>query len=68
MGNFPLSEDLEHLRNMIARAKSDVSIRLLRDEIRSAADEAPAADVIRIAHAILQCGIDKERGQWATRN
>ncbi|MBA3480343.1 MAG: hypothetical protein H0T51_00875 [Pirellulales bacterium] len=67
-GEIPLSEDLQHLRNMIAKAKSDVSIRVLRDEIKSAADEAPAADIIRIAQAILQCGIDNERGRWATRN
>jgi hypothetical protein len=68
MGEMQLPDDLEHLRNMIAKAQSDVSIKLLRDEIKSAADEASAADVIRIAQAILQCGIDGLRGRRAMRN
>lgn len=63
-----LPEDLQHLQNMIAKAESDVSIRVLRKMITSAAEKAPAADVIRIAKTILQCGIDIERSKWVERN
>jgi hypothetical protein len=68
MGDIPLPTELQHLRNMIDKAESDVSITVLRKVIKSAADNAPATDVIRIAKLILQCGIDVERGKWARRN
>jgi hypothetical protein len=63
-----LPEELQHLKNMISEATSGLSIKMLRDEIKSAADELPAADVVKIAKAILQCGIDNDRGNWAVRN
>ena len=63
-----LPHELQHLRNMIDKAKSDVSIRVLRKAIKSAADHAPAADVIRIAETILQCGIDVERSRLTELN
>ena len=68
MDDVPLPDELQHLKNMIEKAQSDVAVRVLRKVIKSAADEAPAADVIRIAQTILQCGIDIERGKWARRN
>lgn len=68
MGDIPLPSELQTLRNLIEDAKSDVTVRVLRTLIKSAADRAPAADVVRIAETILQCGIEIERGKWATRN
>jgi hypothetical protein len=64
----PLPEELQHLRNMIDDAQADTAISVLRGVIKSAADEAPATDIVRIAQTILQCGIDIERGKWVRRN
>lgn len=68
MSDFPLSTELQHLSNMIAKAKSDVSVRLLRDELRTFAADACDADIIKIAQVILQCGIAQERTTWSNRN
>ena len=63
-----LPRELQHLRNLIDAAQSDTAVDVLRDLIKSAADDAPAADVIRLAQTILQCGVDIERRRWAERN
>jgi hypothetical protein len=63
-----LPSELQHLRNIIDKAKTNVAIEVLRDLIKSATDNAPAADVIRLAETMLQCGIDIERGKSAQRN
>ena len=68
MGDIPLPNELQHLRNIIDSAESDTAVDVLRGVIKSAADKAPAADVIRIAKLILQCGVDIERAKWARRN
>jgi hypothetical protein len=68
MTEFPLSTDTQHLRNMIEDAESDTGITVLRSVLRSAADKAPAADVLRMAKALLQRRIEDERGEWARRN
>lgn len=66
MGKLP--PELQHLKSIIEDAESDVSTRVLRKLIKSAADKAPAADIVRIAKTILQCGIEIERAKWAERN
>lgn len=68
MSDFPLSTDTQHLRNMIEDAESDTGIRVLRAVLRSAADKAPAADILRMAKALLQRRIEEERGRWVRRN
>jgi hypothetical protein len=68
MGEFPLSTDLQHLRNMIEDAESDTGIKVLRSVLRSAADKAPAADILRMAKALMQRRIEDERGKWVRRN
>lgn len=68
MGNFPLSTDTQHLRNMIDDAESDTGIKVLRSVLKSAADKAPAADILRMAKALLQRRIEDERGNWTRWN
>jgi hypothetical protein len=68
MGDMPLPKELQHLHNLIDNAESEVSINVLRKVIKSAADKAPATDILRIAKTILQCGVDIERGNWVRRN
>lgn len=59
MSDIP--KELQHLRNLIDSAKDDIAIEVLRDVIRSAADCADKAGVIRLAETILQCGIEIDR-------
>jgi hypothetical protein len=68
MSDPRLPSELQHLQNLIDKAQSNVAVDVLRDLIRSAADDAPATDIIRMAQTILQCGIDIERSKWAQRN
>jgi hypothetical protein len=68
MSDPRLPSELQHLQNLIEDAQSDTTIRVLRKLVRSAADEAPATDVIRMAQTILQCGIDIERSKRAGHN
>ena len=65
-----LPDSLEHLRNLIGGARNEPNHceSLLRDVIKSAADEAPTADVIRIAEFILQRGIEIETARHARFN
>lgn len=67
-GMAPLPKELQHLKNLIDDAEGDTSIQVLRTIIKSAADRAPAADVVRLAKAVLQCGMATEQSQWANRN
>lgn len=57
-----LPDGLQHLQNIINGAKNQPNHceSLLRKIIKQAADDAPRADVIRIAEAVLQCGIDAD--------
>lgn len=66
----PLPDDLQWLKNIIHGAKNDPSycVMSLRDIIRTAADDAPAAGIIRLAETLLQCGIEIEESKWAERN
>lgn len=66
--DVPIPTELQHLRNMITKAESDVSISVLRKVIKCSIDNAKAPDVIRIAKLVLQCGIDVERSRLANRN
>ena len=65
-----LPDELEHLRNLIGGARNEPNHceALLRDVIKSAADEAPAADIIRMAEFILQRGIEIESAKYARFN
>ena len=63
-----LPQELQDLKNIIEDAQANVSVGVLRTIIKSAADTAPAADVIRLAQTILQCGIDIEHSRWPERN
>lgn len=51
-------EDVQHLQNLVNAAKANHSVSVLRSVIKSAAEEASAADVIRIAEFIL----DRSKG------
>lgn len=53
-----LPDDLQHLRNLIDGVKQNQCENVLRRIVKTAADTAPTADIIRIAETILQCGID----------
>lgn len=68
MGSQKLPEQLQHLKNIISGAKRNDDVDLLRIVIKSAADEAPAADVIRMAELILQRGVEIETSKRAERN
>ena len=63
-----LPNQLQHLQNIIAGAKRNDDVEILRGVIKSAADEAPAADVIRMAEFVLQRGIEIEKTKRAERN
>lgn len=63
-----LPRELQHLQNLIEGAKTNDCEALLRNIIKSAADKAPAADVIRIAQTILDCGIQFELSKRADLN
>lgn len=56
-----LPEELQHLRNLIDAARANHRINTLRNIIKNAADEAPAADVIRMAEMIFQRGAEMSR-------
>ena len=58
-----MSNDLQHLKNLIERAESNISIDVLRKIIKAGIDEAPPGDVIKMAKTMLQCGIDIERAE-----
>jgi len=64
----PLPDDLQHLRNLIDGVKVNQCEKVLRRIIKSAADSAPTADVIRIAETILRCGVEQSESQWSMRN
>lgn len=66
MQNLP--NELQHLKNLIDDAESDTSIKVLRRIVKSAADKAPAADILKLAKTVLDCGINLERPKWAERN
>jgi hypothetical protein len=53
-----LPHGLQHLKNIINKAKKNVSAEVLREVIKTAADEAPDKDIIRIAELILKIGIE----------
>ena len=63
-----LPDQLQHLQNIIDGAKRNDDVDILRIIIKSAADEAPAADVIRMAECVLQRGIEIETSKRAERN
>ena len=58
-----MAPELEHLKNLIDDAESNVSARVLRKLIKRAAETAPNSDVIKIAKTILQCGMDIEQAE-----
>jgi len=64
--NIP--SQLQHLQNIIAGAKRNDDVEMLRIVIKSAADEAPAADVIKMAEFVLQRGIEIEKSKRAEFN
>jgi len=59
---------LQHLRNLIDGVKVNQCENVLRRIIKTAADKAPTADLVRIAETILRCGIDQAESKWASRN
>ncbi len=65
-----LPDELQHLQNIIKGAKNQPNDceALLRMAIRNAADEAPAAHVIRLAEFILQLGIEAEESRSSRFN
>ena len=68
MQNEPTSSEMKHLQNLIGEAKHNRYVDLLRHIIKSAADEAPATDVIRIAETILSCGMQNDDRKRSIRN
>jgi hypothetical protein len=60
---MPIPNELEHLRNIIEGAKRNDDVELLRDVVKSAADEAPPKDIILMAEFILKRGIEIHEGQ-----
>jgi len=65
-----LPDELEYLRNLISGAKGEPNHydSLLRDIVKSAADSAPTADIIRMSEFILQRGIEIEQSKHARFN
>lgn len=56
-----LPNGLQHLKNIIEKAKKNVSADVLRHVITQAAEDAPDKDIIKIAEFILQLGIESHK-------